>query len=185
MIISKRIFQFFIVAFIGFVVSCGSKRSIEHEPDKNDFIIGLDPKIEITDSLFFKGKSSLRKNTFGQWELVASGNPMDLGNTIGDLSAALVQKQEALFFSKIEELVPSNFSRYFLRKFLAWYTRKMYIYVKEEYKDEIYGISHFLSDKYDYLADQYQRSLYLHAAHDIGHALQDLALVAVLLCCLG
>ncbi|RLD80195.1 MAG: acyl-CoA--6-aminopenicillanic acid acyl-transferase, partial [Bacteroidetes bacterium] len=118
-----------------------------------------------------------RKETIGQWEVVALGKPMDLGNTIGDLYAALVQKQEALFFDKIEELVPSKFTQVFLRKFLSWYTRKMYIYVKEEYKDEIYSISPYLADKYDYIADKYQRSLYLHAAHDIGHSMQDLALV--------
>ncbi|NOQ91891.1 MAG: acyl-CoA--6-aminopenicillanic acid acyl-transferase, partial [Flavobacteriaceae bacterium] len=56
-------------------------------------------------------------------------------------------------------------------------TRKMYLYVNEEYKQEIFGISQYLSDRYDFIADNYQRSLYLHAAHDIGHALQDLALV--------
>jgi len=177
MMINKRIFRFFLAGFLLLTISCGTKKSIAHEPDKNDFTISSDLKIKISDSLFFKGKSSLRKNIYGQWELVASGNPMDLGNAIGDLSSDLVQKQEAIFFDKVEELVPSKFSRYFLRKFLAWYTRDMYLYIKEEYKDEIYGISPYLSDKFDYIADKYQRSLYLHAAHDIGHAMQDLALV--------
>lgn len=172
----KRIFHFLLVTLF-IVTSCGTKRAIEHEPNKNDFIISSDALVKISDSISFKGKNSLRKNMYGQWELVASGNPMDLGNTIGDLSTELIQRQEALFFDKIEDLVPSKFSRYFLRKFLAWYTRKMYTYVKKEYRDEIFGISSNLSDKYDYMADKYQRSLYLHAAHDIGHAMQDLALV--------
>ncbi len=177
MINNKRIFQLLLSGFFLLIISCGTKRSIEHEPNKEDFVIGSVPKMKVSDSLIFKGENSLRKNIYGQWELVASGSPMDLGNTIADLSVELVQKQEALFFDKIEELVPSKFSRYFLRKFLSWYTRKMYMYVKEEYKDEIYGISPYLSDTYDYLADKYQRSLYLHAAHDIGHAMKDLALV--------
>jgi len=177
MIINKRIFQLLLAGFLLLTISCGTKKALEHEPDKKDFIISSDLKIKISDSLFFKGKNSLRKNVYGQWELVSSGNPMDLGNTIGNLSSQLVKKQEAVFFDKVEELVPSKFSRYFLRKFLAWYTRDMYLYVKEEYKDEIFGISPYLSDKYDYIADKYQRSLYLHAAHDIGHAMQDLALV--------
>ncbi len=177
MINNKRIFQLLLSGFFLLIISCGTKRSIEHKPNKDDFVIGSVPKMKVSDSLIFKGENSLRKNTYGQWELVASGSPMDLGNTIADLSVELVQKQEALFFDKIEELVPSKFSRYFLRKFLSWYTRKMYMYVKEEYKDEIYGISPYLSDTYDYLADKYQRSLYLHAAHDIGHAMKDLALV--------
>ena len=173
----KSQYYFLIMVFLWLTISCGTKKSIEHEPNTNDFTISVDPKIKLSDSLFLKGENSLRKNSYGQWEMVVTGNPMDLGNTLGDLSSELVQQQEAIFFDKIEELVPSKFSRYFLRKFLAWYTRDMYLYVKEEYKDEIYGISPYLSDKYDYIADKYQRSLYLHAAHDIGHAMQDLALV--------
>ena len=177
MMINKRTLRLLLAVSLLLIISCGTKKSIEQEPDKKDFTISSDLKIKSSDSLYFKGKSSLRKNVYGQWELVASGNPMDLGNTIGDLSSELVKKQEAIFFDKVEELVPSKFSQYFLRKFLAWYTRDMHLYVKEEYKDEIYGISPYLSDKYDYIADKYQRSLYLHAAHDIGHAMQDLALV--------
>ena len=64
-----------------------------------------------------------------------------------------------------------------LRHFLKWYNRKLYLNVPEEYQTEIYGVSQYTSHDFDNIAPQYQRSLYLHAAHDIGHALQDLALV--------
>jgi len=53
----------------------------------------------------------------------------------------------------------------------------LYLNVTEEYKTEIYGISEYTSHDFDYIAPRYLRSLYLHGAHDIGHALQDLALV--------
>ncbi len=178
MIIKSKVYHFFSFCMVFILlVSCGTKKSIKNEPNKNAFNVESFPKIKITDSLFFKGINSLRKNRYGQWELVASGNPMNLGNSIGDLSIDLIQNQEELFFDKVEELVPSKFSQRFLRKFLSWYTRKMYLYVNDEYKTEIYGISQYLSDKYDFIANKYQRSMYLHAAHDIGHAMQDLALV--------
>src|SRR5690554_1628628 len=60
---------------------------------------------------------------------------------------------------------------------LAWYNRKMYLHVPEEYKSEILGVSKYAGDTYDYVADDYLRILYFHSAHDIGHALQDLMLV--------
>ncbi len=64
-----------------------------------------------------------------------------------------------------------------LRHFLKWYNRKLYANVPAEYQTEIFGVSQYTSHDFDNIAPQYQRGLYLHAAHDIGHALQDLALV--------
>src|SRR5699024_10739167 len=65
----------------------------------------------------------------------------------------------------------------FLSKMVAWFNRKMYQNVREEYKKTIYGISRLGTDQYDDFALPYVRFLYYHAAHDIGHALQDLMLV--------
>ena len=163
--------------FVGLVLSCGVKKGQKDRPDVSAYKINTEPRIQVNDSMYFKGENSLRKNKFGQWELVASGNPLDLGNTIGALSQELLQKQEEIFFSQVEEIVPSKFKQDLLRKFLAWYNRQMYLYVKNEYKAEIIGISRYASDKYDYIADKYLRTMYLHSAHDIGHALQDRALV--------
>src|SRR5690606_30016716 len=89
----------------------------------------------------------------------------------------LFAKQEDLFFSKVEEFVPSKTKQYLLRKFLAWYNRKMYLNITEEDKVEIYGLSRYAAHTYDNIAPPYLRLLYLHGAHDIGHAMQDLALV--------
>ena len=122
--------------FLGLLVSCGVKKGQKDRPDVSTYSISKDPRIRLNDSLYFKGDNSLRKNQYGQWELVASGNPLELGNTIGDLSQELIKKQEEIFFTMVEELVPSRSRQYLLRKFLAWYNRQMYLHVKDEYKIE-------------------------------------------------
>ncbi len=170
-----RIIILFIV--VVFVASCGVQKSKKDLPKLENYTLNTTPRQKVNDSLFFKENSSLRKNGHGQWELVASGNPLDLGNTIGELSKELIVNQQDIFFSKVEELVPSKFKQVILRNFLTWYNRKMYLFVNEEYKAEIYGMSKYTSDKYSFIKNKYLRSLYLNGAHDIGHAFQDLALV--------
>ncbi|KAG1647285.1 hypothetical protein GQR58_030716 [Nymphon striatum] len=123
------------------------------------------------------GANYLNKNKQGLWEMHVKGNPMELGLNQGALSQELFNQQEAVFLKKIDELVPSKGYQNILRKFLAWFNRKVYLHIDEQYKTEIYGISQYASPNYDYLAEEYPRVLYFHGAHDIGHALQDLALV--------
>ncbi len=170
-------FYIFSLIFALFFTSCGVNKSLRDRPNLDGYILSTDKKIKLNDSLFFKGDNSLRKNQYGQWELVAKGNPYELGNSIGSLSESLLKKQEEIFFDKVEQLVPSKFKQYLLRKVLGIYNRKMYLHINNEYKSEIFGLSKYANDKYDYIVDKYNRSLLLHGAHDIGHALQDLALV--------
>ena len=130
-----------------------------------------------SNALFTSGKNSLLKNKQGLWELYVEGDPLEIGLTTGALSDSLLKKQEQIFFGRIEDIVPSKFQQNLLRNFLKWYNRKLYLNVPNEYQTEIYGVSQYTSQDFNNIAPQYQRSLYLHAAHDIGHALQDLALV--------
>ena len=174
----KSTYKYFgFILTLSLLTSCGVKKAKNDLPDVSNYQLDKTPMVIVNDSLSFKGTNSLRHNKYGQWELVASGNPYDMGNSIGILSQDLIIKQEELFFLKIEELLPSKFKQNLIKKFLAFYNRKMYLHVKEEYKAEILGISKYSSDKYDLMGSKYQKSLYLHGAHDIGHALQDLALV--------
>lgn len=157
--------------------SCGISKSIKHKPEISKYDYKIPTVIKHSDSLFTTKNNSLLQNKFGQWELYVSGNPMEIGLNTGALYEPLYHYQEEVFFEKVEELVPSKFKQTMLRQFLKWYNRKMYLHIPEEYKTEIYGISQYASDKYNYIAPKYLRNLYLHGAHDIGHAMQDLALV--------
>lgn len=159
------------------LTSCGISKSINHIPDISEYDASISKRITINDTTFISGNNSFFKNKYGSWELYVEGNPYQLGLNAGLLTQELFKTQEHAFLSKVDELVPSKFRQYVLRKLLAFYNRKMYLHVPEDYKAEIYGLSKYASDRYKHIADNYLRVLYLHGAHDIGHAFQDLALV--------
>ncbi len=118
-----------------------------------------------------------RKSNSGLFEMYVEGAPFERGVVNGKLSKELVVSQEDYFSEQINKMVPSKFYLYFLKYFVGWFNRNLDKNVTEEYKDEIYGVSNSASDNYGYIGTKYQRILNYHSAHDIGHALQNLALV--------
>jgi isopenicillin-N N-acyltransferase like protein len=122
-------------------------------------------------------QSWLRKSRSGLFEMYVEGEPYERGVVNGKLSRELVQKQEDYFNDQINKMIPSRFYLHFLKYFVGWFNRDLAKQVTPEYKEEIYGISASASDQYNYIGSNYQRILNYHAAHDIGHALQNLALV--------
>lgn len=174
----KSKFCYVVFSFLLLVVfSCGTSKSLHHQPILEGYDATI-PVVKRESSILFTAPNGfLLQNRQGLWELYAQGDPLQRSLTMGALSDSLLKKQERVFFSKIGEIVPSKFKQRLLRGFLKWYNRKLYLNVPEEYKTEIYGISEYTSHDFDYIAPRYLRSLYLHGAHDIGHALQDLALV--------
>ena len=159
------------------LTSCGVKKSLQDIPDLSQYKSEIPERTQLNDSTFVVGNDFLTKNRQGQWEMYVDGDPYELGLKTGSLSRELFHRQEQIFVDKIDSLVPSKGKQKLLRKFLAWFNRKMYRNIDEQYKAEIYGMSRYASNDFDYIAPPYQRVMYFHGAHDIGHALQDLALV--------
>ncbi|WP_343696212.1 C45 family peptidase [Flavobacterium sp.] len=173
----NRILLFLFIGFLQLFVSCGTSKSAHHKPDLSGYNSQKPIVVKKSDSVFISGKNSLLKNKQGLWELYAEGDPLEIGLNTGALTDSLLKKQQQIFFSKINDFIPSSFQQRLLRQFLKWYNRKLYLNVPGEYQTEIYGVSEYTSNEFNYIAPKYQRGLYLHGAHDIGHALQDLALV--------
>jgi predicted choloylglycine hydrolase len=174
----KKLFQYSILSlFLLMVFSCGTSKSLHHKPQLEGYNNAIPVVKKQSNTLFSTGNNFLIKNKQNLWELYLEGDALERGLAFGSLSDSLLKKQETVFFSKIKDIVPSKFKQKLLRTFLKWYNRKLYLNVTEEYKTEIYGISQYSSHDFDNIAPPYLRSLYLHGAHDIGHALQDLALV--------
>ena len=159
------------------LLSCGTSKSLHHQPQVSGYDNTVPKVTKESASIFASGNDFLLKNRQNLWELYVDGDPLQIGLKTGALTDSLLKKQERVFFSKINELVPSKTKQKLLRSFLKWYNRKLYLNVPEEYKTEIYGLSQYASHDFDNIATPYLRSLYLHGAHDIGHALQDVALV--------
>ena len=152
---------------------------------------GLEPKVpeiadrsaeqlqrETIDSNFYKIKNCwLRKSDSGLWEEYLEGQPFERGVIEGKLCKELQYQQESAFAEQIHRLVPSNFYLHFLGYFTRVFNRNLEENIPLEYKQEIYGESLYAPHEYDYIGEPYDRLLNYHAAHDIGHALQSLALV--------
>ncbi len=173
--IIKRFYCY--AALVLFLSSCGISKSINDVPNVSPYNASIPERVKTSDSTFTLGNNVLNKNKQGLWELYVAGDPLERGLITGSLTQELFNNQERYFLSKVNDLVPSKTKQAMLSKFLAWYNRKMYLHVPEEYKAEIYGLSKYASTDYNHIANPYLMALYLHGAHDIGHALQDLALV--------
>ena len=123
------------------------------------------------------GNNWLKKSKSGLFELYVEGDPFERGVVNGKLSKELLVSQEDYFSAQISRMIPSKFYLHFLKYVIGWFNRDLEKNITEEYKQEIYGISESASDAYSYIGTNYQRILNYHAAHDIGHALQNMALV--------
>lgn len=123
------------------------------------------------------GNNYLKKNEFGIWEMYLEGNAYERGLIYGVLAKELVQRQEDIFVGQIERFVPNRFWQQFLRFFIGLFNRNLPENISLENQQEIYGISLNFSDAYDFIGPKYARILNYHAAHDIGHALNNYSLV--------
>lgn len=134
-------------------------------------------RTQLDSTAYTLNNSWFRKSRSGLYEMYVEGKPFERGVVYGKLAAELVQRQEDHFTEQIGKMIPSRTYQHFLKYLIGWFNRNMDKNVPEEYKEEIYGVSFAASEKYEFIGSNYQRIMNYHAAHDIGHALQNMALV--------
>lgn len=130
-----------------------------------------------SDSLRTCDDDHLLLNEHGLWEARISGNAVERGAKYGVLCEDLLAKQEHAFVDQIHEMIPSDFWVDFLHKLIILFNRNMAQHIPQEYREEIYSISLSCTDRYNSYGSPYVRQLNYHAAHDIGHAMQEYMLV--------
>lgn len=151
--------------------------STKHVPDTEEFNAAIGEVRESSPNNRYTDNASIALNEEGIWELYVSGNPLQRGTAIGELTRDLLYKQETAFVDVIRNFVPSESKQRRLGRFLRFFNRSLEDHVDKEYRIELYGVSKASLPTYNFIAPPYHRLLYFHGAHDIGHALQDLALV--------
>jgi predicted choloylglycine hydrolase len=119
----------------------------------------------------------LRKSSSGLWEEYLSGDAFTRGVIAGKLNKELLYTQEVAFVGQINKMIPSPVYLRFLGLFTRVFNRNLTANIPEEYLLEIYGESFSAPHEFDYIAKPYDRMLNYHSAHDIGHAMQNFALV--------
>ncbi|HVG15366.1 MAG TPA: C45 family peptidase, partial [Chitinophagaceae bacterium] len=166
---------FFILILAGFIYLV-SVATID-PPGKVNKAFLAEVRTERSPGFYTLNNNWLRKSKTGLYEMYVEGQPFEMGVMNGKLSRELVMRQEDHFNEQINKMIPSTFYLHFLKYFIGWFNRNLDKNVAQEYREEIYGVSTAASEKYRYIGSNYQRILNYHAAHDIGHALQSMALV--------
>jgi isopenicillin-N N-acyltransferase like protein len=129
------------------------------------------------DSSFTYGNNWAKRNQYGLWEVFLTGSAFERGVAYGSLIKEPIQYQEEVFVNSINKVVHSGFYQWFLKNLIYVFLSDINNYVSEELKNEILGVSLSFSDEYDYIGEKYMRILAYHAAHDLGHALNNYSLV--------
>lgn len=123
------------------------------------------------------GSNCLRQNSAGLWELFVNGDACHRGKATGILLDSLLYYQESVFVNQIRHIVPSESYLRFLRALIILFNRDLGNNVTQEYRTEIAALALSCSHEFDFIGNGYERQLNYHAAHDIGHLMQDYMLV--------
>lgn len=144
-----------------------------HIPEVHETDLTKMDRNSIGEDSYEIGRNYLKKIKPGMFEMYLEGSPYEIGVVNGKLTSELNFFQEKAFVDQIKILVPSRFVVNKLKYFIGFFNRNLEDHIPLEYRKEIYGISQFASDSFDFVAPKYHRMLNYHAAHDIGHAVQD------------
>ncbi len=146
---------------------------------------GVIDGLEIPDDKVFHiegGLHGIRDNRFrrsdsGLFEMFVQGAPLERGVFAGRLSRDLMIRQEQIFIEMMKRFVRNRLYRFFLKNFIYMFNRSIQDHIPQEFLQEIYGISRGVEGLNNELGNAYMRILNYHAAHDIGHMLENMNLV--------
>ncbi len=161
-----------LVAWIGIAVATADGKRPDLTVRPADYPLSVD-----RDSLRVCRGHVLLRSSYGVWEARISGPAEERGAALGALGQDLLRFQEETFVRQIRRFIPSERYLRLLHKLTLFFNRRLADYVPEELRREIAAMSEFCSHDFDGFGSPYLRQLNYHAAHDIGHAMQEYMLV--------
>ena len=170
-----RVLGSLLLAIVAFIIYYNIVTKINPPTDLDPQEMGFER--EKIDEGYFRCGNSWFRVGYPNIEMYLEGGPLELGIMHGILAMELVESQESYFVEQIKTMIPSESYLNFLKYFTAWFNKDLDTYIPEEYLLEIYGVSAFASDSFEFIGPKYDRILNYHAAHDFGHALQNMDLV--------
>lgn len=150
---------------------------LELEPPKVEKVAWTQDSVDSKSNVRKLENNWYGKNASGIWEAYLEGSAYQRGRAFGLLAEREIVSQEDAFVGQIQRLIPSEWFLKTLKYGVVVFNRDLDNHVPVELQKEIYGVSKSFADKYDFIGEKYSRILNYHAAHDIGHALQDLSIV--------
>ncbi|MFT4524035.1 MAG: isopenicillin-N N-acyltransferase-like protein [Bacteroidia bacterium] len=175
---SKFLKRLWIVILLVTAILFVSYKAIQLEtPELSQAESNFQPSISTIENVRYSGDSWYRKNKENLWEAYIEGDDYQRGKVFGVLAEEQIVEQEDYFIAQIQKLIPSEWFLKSLKFGISFFNRNMDDHVIPEYQRELFGISKHFADEYDFIGPKYARILNYHAAHDIGHALQDLSIV--------
>ena len=109
----------------------------------------------------------------GRSLLYLEGDPYSIGYANGKLTNLFLREQEEALMGTIRKFFPGTLSFYGIAVVVLVNNRNLPDFVPREYQEEILGLSEGSDDPFPQYGPRYHRILNYHAAHDIGHWVQD------------
>jgi hypothetical protein len=167
-----------VVAVIGLMVAVSAVWYFSADMKQPDIRVDtLDYRVAIHDGWKESRGNMFRSSDSGLWEAYLHGKALERGAALGRMTEDLLYYQEKVFIDQIHRIIPSDGYLKFLRYLLIGFNRNLGENVPEEFREEIYGISLSCTHEFDAIGNPYERQLNYHAAHDIGHTMQEYMLV--------
>ena len=111
-----------------------------------------------SDTVFISGKNSFYKTQQGLWELYVEGDPLERGLVTGSIIGFLLRnRQDQIFFSRIEDIVPSKFQQKFASRIFSEMVQSKIIQMfRRNIKTKFMAFRNIRRQNFNDIAPQYQ-----------------------------